>query len=540
MAAVWDHRREDFGGCPFVVMTPKYGETKKSNLQLGYMLAANGMNVLRFDHTCQVGESAGDRATFTLGKALEDILGAFDFLEAHFGVRSAGLIASSLSARPAIRAAALDARINHLVSLVGVVNLESTLRVVYGEDIIAAHRAGKRWGVTDNFFGRHADWDAFLADACALGFDTLAGTGEDLESVAAPVVFFSGEDDAWVDTTEVSEVAARARKGSVVLLALTKHEVQENAGHWSKVFEDVVRVVLREAWGLQDGPTHVRAPSQRCLLRENRVERKRLREVLAPDESEASFWTEYLGKYIVLEHVRDFGAYLDLLCELLGPVAPGTRVLDAGCGTGLFGVWMMRQMAQVPDLTEPLTYVGLDLTTHGLSTASTRHASIQAERFRNIAGATQRTVDLFYASADFEQLEKLGAAPAMPPFASGSFDAICCSLVVSYLEKPATFMRELKRLIRPGGRLVISSMKPHCDVSNIYRDFVQSRATHEEVESARTMLGGVREILVKEELGIYVFFSGEELARMVVDAGFEGVQVYTSFGDQAVVVRAVG
>jgi hypothetical protein len=44
---------------PWVVTAPKYGETKKNNLQMAYYLAANGLNVLRFDHTNHVGESEG-------------------------------------------------------------------------------------------------------------------------------------------------------------------------------------------------------------------------------------------------------------------------------------------------------------------------------------------------------------------------------------------------------------------------------------------------------------------------------------------------
>ena len=116
---------------PWVVIVPKYGETKKNNLQPAYYLAANQVNVLRFDLTNHVGESEGAMSQFTLPGAVEDINAAFDYLEQVWGVKHAGLLANSLSARMAIRAAALDKRVGYLVSLVGVVHVQRTLTYVY-------------------------------------------------------------------------------------------------------------------------------------------------------------------------------------------------------------------------------------------------------------------------------------------------------------------------------------------------------------------------------------------------------------------------
>lgn len=519
-------------------MAPKYGETKKSNLQLAYMLAANGLNVLRFDHTCHIGESAGDPGAFTLSRGLGDILGCIDFLETRFGCKTSTLLASSLSARTAIRAAAVDHRITQLVCIVGVVNLQSTLSIVYGEDIVSNYLGGKRWGLTDNFFGRQADWDAFLGDLCEQQFHSRSEVEREVETIHVPVVFFSGDDDAWADIADVEAVIAKSRHGRLIRLPDTKHEVRENTAAWAKVYQDVVEVVAAEAWGVAKKPMALRMPSQRCLLGQNRTERLRLREVLARDNDEKQFWSDYLGKYVVMEHVVDFGGYLDLVCDLLSPLGSGDAVLDAGCGTGLWGIWLMRRLALLKEMETPVSYVGVDLTPSGLAAASGRHAAIQAEALRLERDLPRRTVDLFFASSDFDRCDETGAHAAIPQFADGFFSAVCCSLVLSYLERPHLLLRELKRVLRPEGRIVVSSMKPHCDVSNIYRDFVGSRATEQEVESARNLLGGVREILVKQEIGMYIFYDGEELARLVSDAGFSNVQVYSAFGDQVVAVSA--
>jgi ubiquinone/menaquinone biosynthesis C-methylase UbiE len=123
-------------------------------------------------------------------------------------------------------------------------------------------------------------------------------------------------------------------------------------------------------------------------------------------------------------------------------------------------------------------------------------------------------------------------------FVDGTFDKICCSLLLSYLKKPAGLLRRLHCILRPGGRIVVSSMKPFCDLSLIYRRYAEGCRSEQEIESARDLLRAAGKIKVKEEQGYYTFYSAEELAEMMVAAGFVHLQTFTSFGNQAVVVRA--
>ena len=143
LAACVDHAGE-LRSRPWVLIAPKYGETKKSNLQLAYHLAANGLNVLRFDHTNHVGESEGDALNFDLPGAVTDITACLDFLTETYGVRGVTVVANSLSARCALRAAAKDARVIKFISVAGVVNLLATMSEIYREDILAQYRAGRR------------------------------------------------------------------------------------------------------------------------------------------------------------------------------------------------------------------------------------------------------------------------------------------------------------------------------------------------------------------------------------------------------------
>lgn len=537
LSAFWDHRAEGFERCPFVIVAPKYGETKKNNLQLAYLLAANGMNVVRFDHANHVGESAGEKTAFTLPGGVEDILATVDHLVARFGISSVSLLASSLSARTALRAAARDPRIGHLVCIVGVVNVRHTLREVYREDLVANHLAGKTWGVTD-ILGHEIDFDQFLAHACDSQMHDLEGAARDLAATTIPVTYFSGEEDTWVLFGEVEQVVGRAPRGRVVKLAGAKHEVRENEPVAQKAFNEVVGEIIREAWGLENAPTELRTPDIRQVFAQNRIERARLKKASPTGPSELSFWSDYLRKFDLLGRVEDYCTYLELVGELLGPFKPGERVLDAGCGSGLFGAWLLRNLPAVPRSGSPMLYVGLDLTQHGLAESSAKHTALIAARAKADRTWVERGVDVMYARANFDRIGPEADPREMPRFVDGMFDVICCSLVLSYLVDPSIVLAEFRRLLRPGGRLMVSSMKPHCDMSTIYRDFMDQGVSGTELQSARNLLSAAGQIKLKEEQGYYVFYSGEQLVDMLRAAGFRDMQVFASFGDQAVVVRS--
>src|SRR5262249_16010856 len=129
-------------------------------------------------------------------------------------------------------------------------------------------------------------------------------------------------------------------------------------------------------------------------------------------------------------------------------------------------------------------------------------------------------------------------APGLLVFRDNSFDKVCLSLVLSYLNRPASVLAEIHRVLRPGGRIVVSSMKPFCDMSQIYRDFMVQQVGGEALESGRGLLRAAGRIRLKEEFGYYTFYSGEELAAMLAAVGFRNCQTHLSFGGQAAVVAA--
>ncbi|MGH2688501.1 MAG: class I SAM-dependent methyltransferase [Actinomycetota bacterium] len=134
-----------------------------------------------------------------------------------------------------------------------------------------------------------------------------------------------------------------------------------------------------------------------------------------------------------LLHAREsaYNAYYDrpAVLEALGPVA-GLRVLDVGCGPGLY--------------TAELVARGAGFV-HGID--------VSPEMIRLATEAVQGPVEF-----RVHDLEK--------PFhwlADGSFDAAVMALVIHHLDDRVAALREIARVLRPGGRLVVSTHHPTGD-----------------------------------------------------------------------------
>ena len=108
----------------------------------------------------------------------------------------------------------------------------------------------------------------------------------------------------------------------------------------------------------------------------------------------------------------------------------GMTLLDLGCGEG--------RHTLSAALTAPIHAVGLDMSRRDLTTA------------RNRCG-------------DFESLTKTENAPSLIegdgarlPFADATFDRIICSEVLEHIHDYETFLREIRRVIKPGGLFAAS------------------------------------------------------------------------------------
>lgn len=135
------------------------------------------------------------------------------------------------------------------------------------------------------------------------------------------------------------------------------------------------------------------------------------------------------------------------MVDLAGDVE-GCHVLDAGCGSGPLAAALRARGAVVS---------GFDLSPSMLALA----------RERLGGDADLRVADLS---------ERL-------PYADDSFDVVVCSLTLHYLSSWAEPLTELRRVLRPGGRLVVSVPHPVVYMFNYQdRDYFALTQYSEEFE----------------------------------------------------------
>jgi len=537
----WDHKEETSIDAPFVILSPKFGETKKNNIHLAYMLVESGLNAFRFDHLDHTGESEGNIMDYTFKGATSDIIDVVQYLHREFQAREVILLASSMSVRPAIRAAALDSRIARFISMVGMVNFQYTSKAVYREDMVDLHRKGKHIGNTD-ILGHEVHVSRFLEGTIRENMHDLSGTLEDLGRSTADFFFICGEQDAWIDRKDIERLRECREDVRILWIENAMHELRENPFSADLSMREAVFACKYGRFSKnQNELSTIVEPDLSDVLRQNRKERKRLKKISPLKGSETHFWNGYLKKYGILEYVDDFQEYLELVSDALGPIRPNHCLLDVGCGNGLFGLACIRRLMDQEENVDsesiPL-YFGLDLTRDGLAEAMTRHAASQRLLMRE-KERPRSWIDFAYLPYNLEVLGRSGEeSPLQLPFETNTFDKICCSLLLSYLENPARVVHECFRVLKPGGRIIISSMKPYCDLSSLYSRLVVDTEDPEVLNQARNLLSAAGAIRLKEEHGQYTFYSTNELNQFAEDAGLRDIQAFRSFGNQANLIAA--
>lgn len=168
---------------------------------------------------------------------------------------------------------------------------------------------------------------------------------------------------------------------------------------------------------------------------------------------------------------------------------PVAHILDAGCGAG----WLTRRLAAREGVVR---VSGLDL------------AAGMLEQARRLATPETDVVD--WILADMEHL----------PLASESQDLVVSNLAMQWLPSPRRFFQEVRRVLRPGGRLLCTTLLP---------------GTLGELHHAWATVDARRHV--------NAFLPAETVHEAAVEAGlqgrFEGVRERVYYPDVASALRSI-
>jgi ubiquinone/menaquinone biosynthesis C-methylase UbiE len=132
---------------------------------------------------------------------------------------------------------------------------------------------------------------------------------------------------------------------------------------------------------------------------------------------------------------------------------------------------------------------------------------------------------------------------------SDAFDRIGASLVLPYLYDPKSALMELNRVLTPGGKIVLSSLKPNFDSSKSYMEEAEEIGNRTDIsdEEKKRLLASLREfssfvgtLIELEDNGRFKFFSAQEIKYLMNEAGFCNILVRESLGNPttAIIVSA--
>jgi SAM-dependent methyltransferase len=171
-----------------------------------------------------------------------------------------------------------------------------------------------------------------------------------------------------------------------------------------------------------------------------------------------------------------FGPWARRLVGLASP-RPGEHVLDLACGTGA----VARQAA--PLVGSIGTVTGVDLSPHMLEVAR--------------AASRREGVAVEWRAARAEDL----------PFPDGTFDLVLCQFALMFFEDRTTALREVRRVLKPKGRLLLSVW--------------QGLARHPFYETLDSAIQ--RRLGTAALQAIFALGDETELRRLLVAAGFAHV-----------------
>lgn len=221
---------------------------------------------------------------------------------------------------------------------------------------------------------------------------------------------------------------------------------------------------------------------------------------------EQTFWNLYALCY---DSITKLVPYQNMQMEILTLLQPKSHynILDAGCGTGNF----------------------IKLLSHKVSCQSIT-AIDSSSIMLGFAKRKNRNSNIIWEILDLNK-------PL--PYNNETFDHIICTNVLFALENPYKALLEFKRVLKPGGKIIISTPKNHFDTDKILRAHTKTLQNIKDWSAfiplilplmIATLLNKI--IRWKSKKQIYHFFTIDQLHALLDSTGFHPLTIISTYADQ--------
>ncbi len=273
-------------------------------------------------------------------------------------------------------------------------------------------------------------------------------------------------------------------------------------------------------------------PEQSAIRSRIKIERARIKSIKrSPNLRE--FWKNYLlgrDSSLGIELVSETSAYRQLAeaqIEFLDLTEDPLTIADLGCGVSRF----LDEANTARFRDDSHCVIGFDIVPQALRRRDERSTN----RPRSVVA------DLNCTTSNDTSI----------PVADQSINRALASLLFNYVAEPNQLAREIFRILKPSGVVVISVLKPDADTSKICVDGVTElrsgrglkafgREGERDMNSALPgFIDDAAKLLELEEVGIFRFWPKSRIRDALISAGFRDVLFEDAFGEppQAWVIK---
>lgn len=549
---------------PVIIIPPAFARRKETTGLLAMIIVETFRKnnkevvVMRFDGIRCIGESYNDKdcvqvgkemVRYTLSQLVEDIGTTIGYARKNsmFLPSNMAIITFSMASVAARKAILRDREkdIDCWISCMGASDPDDLMKnSTGGIDYLLQFRQGEKLAIKQ-VLGHMVDLDGYCRDIESNHMAYLKDARREMAQIAIPVTWIYGKYDYWINKNRILDIMSVKSKGLRKVYEVPWGHIVKTSDEAVEVFKLITRCVWKELGHSDDVVPSVPSTARRSEF--ERIEWSRIRK---KEIDYKNYWRTYLlGQekeelgFDLITLTDEYDELMQKQLELL-EIKDADLIMDMGGGTGNFIQCYLENapmQKQSFHSSRGPRIIMVDFVKEALLKASDKHKKL-------ISAAGLSSSNFSYITADLEAVK----GPLRLPFKDHRIDKILASLFISYVKTPDITLKEGFRVLRPGGMIVMSSVKPDTDMSKPIHALIEKIKTkdtfpyfkdknrEELLTAVQHYINSAAYLTDLEEEKLFKFYNAEELKQLLFDSGFRNIRLHETFGHPAQGVIAVG